>query len=111
MDPAGRQIGQRHVRMVEGIAGSHHMQPVLSGEAQEVVTVLAGIGGDAAELPFLEQMLLVAQYGNVGEVDTGHRQGAAPVQRSQCRRHQLPGGGEQDRGVDRLRWWIVGAAR
>ena len=111
MDPVGRQVGQRHVSPVEGVTGSHHVQPVLGGETQKVVTVLAGIGRDAADLPFLEQMLLISQYGDVGEVNTGHRQGAAPVQCGQRRRHQLPGGGEQDRGVNRLRWWIVSAAR
>jgi hypothetical protein len=47
------------------------VQPVFGGEAKEVVTVLAGIGCDAADLPFLEQVLLVMQDRDVGEVDTG----------------------------------------
>jgi hypothetical protein len=49
------------------------VQPVLGGKAQELMTVMAGVGRDAAELPFGKQVLLVAQPRNVGQMDAGQR--------------------------------------
>src|SRR5579884_4369006 len=73
----GCQIAQCDVGLVQRVAAGHHVEVVFGGEAQKIAPVLTGIGSDAADLPFAEQMPLVIQHGDVGEVDTGQRQGAA----------------------------------
>jgi ABC-type transporter Mla MlaB component len=81
--PVGGEVGQCCVGLVERVGGGDHVEGVFCSEAQEVVTVLAGVGCDAADLPFLEQVLLVVQDWDVGEVDAGYGQGAAAVERSE----------------------------
>src|SRR5262249_56737497 len=88
---------------VEGVWVDGDVQVVAGREAEELAGVLPGVGGDAAQLPLLEQVLLVVERRDVGQVDTRDRQGATAVQRGQGGQHQVPDRGEQDRGVQRLR--------
>src|SRR6202008_1056541 len=77
----------------------------------ELAAVLAGVRGDAGQRPPLEQVRLVVQRRDVGQVEAGDREGTAAVQRGEGHRYQLAGRSEQDRGVQRLRRRGVGRAR
>src|SRR5207302_11510100 len=87
---------------VQRVGVDGHRQLVFGGEGEEVAGVLPGVGGDAAQLPLLEQVLFVVERRDVGQVDARDRQGAAAVQRGHGGQHQVPDRGEQDRGVQRL---------
>ena len=70
------------------------------GQGQEVVAVLAGVGCHAAQGAFLEQVALVVEGRDVGEVDARDREGATSVQGGQGVRHQAADRGEEDGGVE-----------
>ena len=48
---------------------------MLGGEAEELTGVLPRVGGDAAQLPLLEQVLFVVERRDVGQVDACDGQG------------------------------------
>src|SRR6478735_7319312 len=102
VEAAGFQVALCLVRVVERVRVHGDLQLVAGGEAEELTGVLPGVGGDAAQLPLLEQVLFVVERRDVGQVDACYGQGAAAVQRGQRGQHQVPDRGEQDRGVQRL---------
>ena len=73
--------------------------------------VRAGVGRDAADLSLVEQVSLVVQRRDVGQVDAGDGERAAAVERAQRRRHQVAGRREEDGGIERLRSVVGGGAR
>src|SRR5690348_7135980 len=75
---------------------------VLGGKGEKLPPVGTGIGRHAAQRPFLEKVALVVERWDVGEVDAGDRQGAAPVQGFECDWYQVADGCEEDRRVERL---------
>ena len=103
------EIGQRAVRGVERIRRRAQLDSVFPGEGEELARVVAGVGGDRTQRALLEQVPLIVQRRDVGEVDARERQRAAPVQRRQRRQHQFADRREQDRRVQRHRRRVGGA--
>jgi len=105
------QISERPVGLAEVVRcrGDRDVQPL--GQGEELGRVASRVRGDTAHSPFLEQVLGVVQRRDVGQVDAGDRERAAPVQRGQRGRHQIPDGGEQDGRVERLGRRVVGTLR
>ncbi len=102
--PPRRRIGPRPDRPVpgprrRGVAVGGHRQPVPLGLGEELPGLVAGVGGDAAQRAFAEQVPLIVQRRDVAEVDSGDRQRRPGVQGLQGDGHQLAGGREQDRRV------------
>ena len=83
-------------------------RPMPAGQRQQVLTVGAGVRRDARQRPLPEEMALVVEPGDVAQVDAGHRQRAALVERRQRDRDQFARRGEHDRGVQPLRRFVVG---
>jgi hypothetical protein len=52
----------------------------LGGEGEELAAVGAGVGGDAAEVLLVEEVPLVVQRRDLGDVDAGQGEGAAGVE-------------------------------
>src|SRR5438105_2299147 len=89
VDAVGAEVGQGAVGGVQRVWGGGDPQWVFGGEAEELPRVGAGVGGDAAQLAFLEEVVLVHQRREVGQVDAGDGQCAAPVQGGQGGRHEV----------------------
>ena len=81
------------------------------GEVEERTRVGAGVGRDRPDLPLLEQMPLIVQRADVGEVDAGDGQRAAAIQRLEGGRHQITDRREQDGRIQRHRRRIGCALR
>ena len=108
-DPVLRQVQQSLVRGRERIGHRGGAQRDLCGDAEELLAVGPGVGRDAAQLAFLEQLRGVVQRRDVTQVDTGHGEGAAPVQGTQGHRNQVAGRSEEDGGIQRIRRLLLGA--
>ena len=67
---------------------------------QQFPPVLAGVGRHRADVPLVEEVLLVVHLRDRRHVDARQRQRAALVQVLQGRRHQLADRREDDRAVD-----------
>ena len=72
-----------------------------SGEAQELLPVGTRVRGDAAQPAFLEQVRGVVQPG-IADSQMPATASVAPVQGTQGDRHEVTGGGEEDRAVQRF---------
>src|SRR5205085_3472780 len=55
------QVRQCGGRVVEGVGGRRDPDRDLGGKGQEFLAVPPGVGGDAPQLAFVEQVVLVAQ--------------------------------------------------
>src|SRR2546430_14747377 len=71
-------------------------------EREELVAVLAGVGGDRGQRALLEEVPLVVERRDVGEVDAGDGQRAAPVEGREGTRYERADGSEQDGRVERF---------
>src|SRR5579875_786374 len=76
VDAAGLQVGQGAGGLVERVGGGGHLELEALGQGQELLGVATGVGGDAAQVALLEQVLFVVQGRDVGQVDARHRQRA-----------------------------------
>jgi len=110
VDGVGFQLLQGAVGFAQGELLRARMQRDLRGQPQQLFAVLARVGGDAAEVLFVEEMALVVQLGNIRQVNSGDGQRAAHVQGLQGRRNQLANRSEEDRAVEWLGWTIRGPA-
>ena len=78
--------------------------------AEELLAVAPGVGGDAAHLALVEEMVLVAKRGDVGQMDPGDHEDAAAVEGRQGDGHDLADRREDDGGVEGHRGRGVGRA-
>jgi hypothetical protein len=101
-DAVGCEVGQGLLRGLEGVPGHGDLEPQPLREPQELLRVPARVRGHAAQRPLLEQLVLVIEGRNVGQVDAGDRQCSAPVEITQRGRHHRADGREHDRRVQRL---------
>ena len=69
----------------------------------------ARVGGDAAQGPLVEEVALVVERRDLGEVDAGERERAAAVERVEGGQDQLAGGGEEHGAVELLRRRVASA--
>src|SRR5918993_2567461 len=99
----GSKVRECLVGRAERVGGRSHLQPQTPGECQELLAVGTGVGGDAADLPFEEQVALVVERGNLAQVDAGDCQRATPVERGEGDRYEVAGGGEKGGGGGRVR--------
>jgi hypothetical protein len=90
-----RQVPQRLVGLVEAIPRRGHLHADAGRSSQDLPSVVAGVGRHAAQHTLLEQVLLVVERWDVGQVDARHRQRAARVERGERRAHESPHGREQ----------------
>ena len=95
VEAARLEVGQGPVGGVERVLMGGDRQPVRGGERQELAGVRPGVGGDAAQLALLEQVPLVGQRRDVGQVDPGDGEGAAAVERGQRGRTRSPTGAKR----------------
>lgn len=86
----------------------HDPQPVLLREGHEFPRIDPGIGRDTAELAFPEQVALVAERGNIGEVNPRERQCASRAERLQRGGHQLTHRREEDCRIQLFRRRVGG---
>jgi hypothetical protein len=82
---------------------------VLPGEVQEGPRIRSSIGRDRADFTLLEQVSLIVERRNVAQVNSCHRQSAAPIQRLQRGQHEVADRREQDGRIQRNRRRVVGA--
>jgi hypothetical protein len=78
VEGAGLQVAQGLVRTLQRVRVHGDGQLVLRREAEELAGVRSGVGGDAAQLALLEQVLFVVQRRDVGQVNARDGQ-AAPA--------------------------------
>ena len=103
------EVRQRLIGRVKRIAVRGHPQVMLGREREKLTRVLPGVGRDAPELAFLEQVLLIVKRRDIGQVDPGDGQRAAPVERLERGRHDVAHRSEQYRRVKRLGLRVIGA--
>src|SRR5581483_6474649 len=96
------EVGERFRGAGQRVAHDRRADRDLRGEREQLGTVLAGVGGDAADLALLEQLGVVVERRDRAQVDAGDRQRPTAVERPQRHRHEIAGGCEQDRGVERF---------
>jgi len=68
-DSTGRQVTQCHIGVVEGVRLGLDPSTDTGCDGEELRAIASGIGGHAAQRPFAEQVLGVAQLRDVGEMD------------------------------------------
>ncbi|MFD0498112.1 hypothetical protein [Streptomyces rhizosphaericus] len=61
VDAVGGEVVQGGVRPVEGVRRDRGADAVLGGRGEEFAAVLAGVGGDAADGAFPEEVPLVVE--------------------------------------------------
>src|SRR5580692_11162747 len=83
VDPVSGQVSQRAVGLVEAVrsSGDLNRQPLCQGE--ELGGVATGVGRDAAQIPLLEQVLVVVERRDIGQVDARDGTGTASVEGGQ----------------------------
>src|SRR6266851_8660328 len=79
-----------------------------AGDFKEFLTVLTGIGGDAAQFLFVEQMPLVIERWDCAQVNPRHRQNTTTIQRLQRAEYEVAGRCEQDCRIQWRRRWVMG---
>ena len=77
--------------------------PSLGAMREELLAVGAGVGRDAAQPAFVEEIPLVVQRRDVGDPDAGRGDRPTTIERAKRDRHELPRRREHDRTVERLR--------
>src|ERR1700722_12328811 len=104
VDENGRPVEGAGLEVLQRLRRLRHRVNVRGGpdvvavcELQELPAVGPGVGRDAAQFLLVEQLALVVQRRGVGQVDPGHGEHPAPVERPQRHRHQVPDRREQDR--------------
>lgn len=91
-----RQIAQCRVGLCQRVAGGLDADPDVVGDGEELLAIASGVGGDAAQLSLLEEMVGVAERRDVAEVDSGDGEGAAPVEGGQGSGNDVAGGRKDD---------------
>src|SRR5205807_7173962 len=106
-----RQVAQGGVGLHQGVRGGGDADAHASRQRQELLAVPPGVGGHAPKLALLEQVVLVAEGGDVAQVDAGYGERAPSVEGGQGRGHQAAGRCEEDGGVQRLGRRVGGGPR
>jgi hypothetical protein len=81
---------------------------VLLRECQEGPPIRSRVGGDTAQLAFVEEVPLVVEWWHVRQVDARHGECSAAIEGGESRWDQFPSRREQDRGVQWFRRWVGG---
>ena len=102
----GAQVVERVRRAVERVRRDVRAHRDPRGELQELAAVRAGQVGDRAQHALAPQQL-VRQRRDVAHVDAAAHDRPALADRAQRERHELAGGGEDERRVERLRRRLV----
>jgi hypothetical protein len=77
------------------------------GQTQKRLPIRTCIRSYRSQLAFLKKSHVIVQRRNVGQPDTCHGKGSAPIEGLQSGRHQFTSRGEQDRPIERLRRYIL----
>ena len=85
-------------------------QSNLGRDGQERVTVIASVGGNAAERAFLKEVVLVVQGRYITQVNTGDGERATTIQRCERGWNETSHWREEYRCVEKLRWGVGRAA-
>ena len=73
------EVAQRHVGILEPIRHGLHLDQDARSDGEELLAISPGVGRDAADLSFMEEVVGVVQRGNIAEMDPGDGQRPAPV--------------------------------
>src|SRR5579871_5342408 len=83
VDPVPCQGGQGLAGLFGGVRRGADLDGQPLCQREELGGVTTGVGRDAAQGPFLEQVLLVVERRDIGQVDARDGAGAAPVEGGQ----------------------------
>ena len=111
VDAVGGEVGQGAVRVSERVLLMVNLEAHGRRHAQELFTVGAGVGGHGANDSLTEQVLLVVERGDVGEVDARDGQRPGIVESAESGRHDLACGCEDDGCVEGFGRGLEGVAR
>src|SRR5262249_40389491 len=103
------QIGERRVGLCEGISLCRRMHWYLRRESEEFLAVAARQIGDRADHAFFPQEM-IGKSRDVAHMDAGADDGAALSGRCERSGHERAHGGEDQRGIERLRRLLARAA-
>ena len=96
VNSAGLERLQRVIRLIEGESLRAGPDWNRRGFTQEIESVLAGIGSDASDYPFSEEITIIFEWWNGAHMDSCERQRPASFKGPQGRNHQFTGGSEHD---------------
>jgi hypothetical protein len=88
--PVVSEVVERDARLVQRPPVHRRLDPHRGGEPEDLLAVPTGVRRDAADLLLEEQLPLVVERRDVGEMDPGQYEDAAPVERTERERHIPP---------------------
>src|SRR5208282_2062841 len=98
---------ERDVRLGKAERNRMRANRNFARDLQELLRIGAGICGDASNLALVEQMLLVVQFGNRTQIDSGNRENAAAVERFHRGKDEVSGRRKKNGRIERRRGTIV----
>lgn len=98
--PAGRQVRQRAIDLVERVGRDLGDDRQPAREPEQLLPVAPGVGRHRPEVSLEEEVVGVVQGRDRRHVDAREHDRAPAGHAPQRDRHQLAGGGEDDRGVE-----------
>jgi hypothetical protein len=107
----GGEIIERLVGGRKVVARDPHLQPHAVSDGEQLFPVGAGVRGDTDQLLLVEELLLVPQPRDIGQVDPSNGKAPATVESTQRDRNESADRREQDRRVERLWRPILDARR
>jgi cysteine synthase B len=99
---------ERPIRLLEREGLDGRLDGNLGGQLQQLLRVLPGEVGHAADAPLPVEQLIVVQLRDRRHSHASERHCAAAVEVPQCLRHDPAGRGENDAGVHLLRGRVLG---
>src|SRR5436190_20251892 len=94
---------QGTVRIPQRVGGRLQTNTRRACFGKQRASIIARVGGDAAQLAFLIKMAVVVKGWNVAEMYARDRAGSSPIKRFQRRRNQTARRSEQNRRIHHAR--------